>query len=92
MTATQAGRSVIPQRDLRNRSGEILRRAQAGESFAITTNGQVTALLSSPESALAANERQPIRSAVPDLDWDAIPLTEAQESVQAMLDDLRGDW
>ena len=36
---------TIAQRVLRNRSGEILRQAQAGEQFAITVGGRPVALL-----------------------------------------------
>ena len=36
---------TIPQRDLRNRSGEILRQAETGEEFTITVEGRPVALL-----------------------------------------------
>lgn len=36
---------TIPQRTLRNASGEILRRAEAGEQFVITVNGRPVATL-----------------------------------------------
>lgn len=36
---------VIPQRKLRNKSGELLRRAEAGEQFVITVNGRPVATL-----------------------------------------------
>lgn len=35
----------IPQRELRNRSGEILRAAEAGEVFTITVDGRPAAAL-----------------------------------------------
>ena len=34
---------TIPQRQLRNDSGEIMRRVEAGESFVITRNGKPVA-------------------------------------------------
>jgi prevent-host-death family protein len=34
---------VIPQKELRNNSGEILRRAEAGEHFTITVSGRPVA-------------------------------------------------
>ena len=37
---------TIPQRTLRNESGEILRQAEAGEQFVITVHGRPVALLS----------------------------------------------
>lgn len=36
----------IPQRELRNHSGEILREAERGEQFLITVEGRPVALLS----------------------------------------------
>lgn len=36
---------TIPQRQLRNASGEILRRAEAGERFVITVHGRPVAVL-----------------------------------------------
>jgi len=37
--------ATIPQKELRNRVGEILRRAEAGEQFTITVSGRAVALL-----------------------------------------------
>jgi prevent-host-death family protein len=36
---------TIPQRELRNHSGEILRQAEAGEQFTITVEGRPVAML-----------------------------------------------
>jgi len=36
---------TIPQRELRNRSGEILRQAESGEQFTITVKGRPVAVL-----------------------------------------------
>jgi prevent-host-death family protein len=36
---------TIPQRDLRNRSGEILRQTETGEEFTITVEGRPVAML-----------------------------------------------
>lgn len=36
---------TIPQRDLRNNPGSVLRRAQAGETFTVTVNGRPVAQL-----------------------------------------------
>jgi len=35
----------IPQRELRNHSGEILRQAEAGQQFTITVDGRPVAML-----------------------------------------------
>lgn len=37
--------TVIPQRQLRNEIGDVLRRAEAGESFTVTVNGRPVAQL-----------------------------------------------
>jgi len=37
--------SVIPQKELRNQAGEILRRAEGGENFTITVAGRPVAQL-----------------------------------------------
>jgi len=39
---------VIPQRELRNRVGEVLRAAEAGQSFTITVRGRPVARLVPP--------------------------------------------
>jgi prevent-host-death family protein len=39
------GVPVIPQKELRNNSAEVLRRAEAGEEFAITVAGRPVAQL-----------------------------------------------
>jgi prevent-host-death family protein len=36
---------TIPQRELRNHSGEVLRQAEAGEQFTITVEGRPVAVL-----------------------------------------------
>ncbi|NJL28289.1 MAG: type II toxin-antitoxin system prevent-host-death family antitoxin [Thermoanaerobaculia bacterium] len=36
---------TIPQRELRNHSGEILRRAEVGQQFTITVDGRPVAVL-----------------------------------------------
>lgn len=40
-----AGAKTIPQRDLRNRSGEILRKAERGQEFVISVDGRPVAVL-----------------------------------------------
>lgn len=44
-TATLALVSTIPQKELRNNVGEVLRRAEAGEQFTITVAGRPVAQL-----------------------------------------------
>jgi len=45
---------IIPQRELRNRIGEILREAEAGKEFTITVRGRPVATL----GPAAGNERR----------------------------------
>jgi prevent-host-death family protein len=45
----------ISHRELRNNSGEVLRRVQAGEIFEITNNGVVVATLAPAKSTLEIN-------------------------------------
>jgi prevent-host-death family protein len=51
--------TTIPQRELRNNSGEVLRRAERGERLTITIRGQPVAELGPVQGgrALAAPER-----------------------------------
>src|ERR1035441_3649369 len=44
-TATIAGMASIPQKELRNNIGEVLRRAEAGEQLTITVAGRPVAQL-----------------------------------------------
>ncbi len=37
---------TIPHRELRNHSGDVLRRVQAGETIQVTNHGEVVAILS----------------------------------------------
>lgn len=41
--------TVIAHRDLRNRSSEILRAVQAGETFEVTNHGTVVAVIGPPK-------------------------------------------
>lgn len=76
----------IAHRDLRNRSSEILRAVAAGESFEITNHGEVVAILSPPKG-----RRLRIRPATRHGGWDTLTRYDVDETVQEMLDDLRGD-
>jgi prevent-host-death family protein len=61
--------TVIPQHELRNQSGAVLRRAERGERFIVTVNGRPTAELgplpgiqtpASPESFARLIEETPV--------------------------------
>ena len=49
--------TILPQRELRNRIGQILKRAHDGEIFTITTNGDPVARLSPVEEAVWDSHR-----------------------------------
>ena len=44
-TATMATMAIVPQKELRNNVGEVLRRAEAGEEITITVSGRPVASL-----------------------------------------------
>lgn len=67
---------VIPQRDLRNRSAEILRRAEAGERFVVTVSGR-------PVADLGPHQR---RRWVP---RERLVEVVASAAPEGLLDDLR---
>jgi prevent-host-death family protein len=64
---TDVAHRVTPEKDLRNRVGEVLRRAEAGEQFTITVSGRPVAQFGPVRSARrAAHHRADVlRGAVP---------------------------
>lgn len=52
---------TIPQRELRNNIGEILRAAEAGETFTVTVRGRPVARLGPPEGPRVEVDRETIR-------------------------------
>jgi len=92
MSATSTATSIIAQRDLRNRSSEVLRRAKSGETFVVTTHGeQVADLAPLHLSSHQATSRLPVRPAIRRGGWDKLPLVDSPMSSQDILDDLRGE-
>ena len=83
---------MIAQRDLRNRSSEVLRRARSGETFVVTTRGEQVAILA-PLSFVAqqTSSRLPARPAKRHGGWDELPLADCPTPSQTILDDLRGE-
>jgi prevent-host-death family protein len=86
---------TIPHRELRNNSSAILREVQSGETFRITNNGEVVAMLTSPPPALTTELR--VRKPTIVGRFDEIPYLEVEpdhpihETLQETLDYLRGD-
>ncbi len=76
---------TIPHRELRNRSSEVLRRVQSGETIQVTNHGEVVAVLSPPGSNLAPRVvRARHRGG-----FDSIPRVRSPEPVLQALDALR---
>ena len=86
------GPEVIPQRVLRNEIGEILRRAEAGEEFIVTTNGRPVAKvvpITSARNAPASMPRLPTTPAKRRGGWKDLPLYPGEETVMEALNALR---
>ncbi len=80
--------TTISQRELRNGSGEIMRRLQAGESFTITSNGVPVGSL----TPMSQPTRLPITRPATRRGFDGFPLHPTpMQSTAALLDDLRDD-
>jgi len=80
---------VIPHRELRNHSSEVLRAVQGGQSFEITNHGEVVAVLVPPTQA--AGERLRVRRATRSGGFSTLRRTPLDHEVQETLDDLRGE-
>lgn len=80
---------TIPHRELRNNSSAILREVAAGESFAITNNGDVVAMLVPPQGPSSPPLRR--RSARVRGGFAEIGRAGLDHPVQEDLDALRGE-
>lgn len=78
---------TIAHRELRNRSAEILRQVQSGESFVVTNHGEAVALLSPVESGLAPR----IQRARVAGGFSSLHRVRIEEPLQAVLDALRDE-
>ena len=91
MTVTPNPPSVIAQRDLRNNSGDILRRAHEGETFIVTVNGvQMAKLTPLPDPTAPRPPRRLVRAARTD-GWHGPALATQSAPSQVTLDELRAD-
>jgi prevent-host-death family protein len=78
--------TTIPQKELRNHVGEVLRRAEAGEQFTITVSGRPIAQLG------PIRARQWVPSAqLADL-WTSPPDLTLEEDLQALGGELNDPW
>jgi prevent-host-death family protein len=80
---------TIPHRELRNNSSAVLRDVQAGETIAVTNNGEVVAVLVPPPRRPGAV--LPIRRAAVKGGFADLPRVRLDHPLQDDLDDLRGD-
>ncbi len=84
--ATMLGVETIPQKELRNQVGEVLRRAEAGEQFTITVSGRPVAELG------PVRARQWVSSAgLADL-WATPPDPTLEEDLRALGGQLTDPW
>ncbi|MCL2595551.1 MAG: type II toxin-antitoxin system prevent-host-death family antitoxin [Promicromonosporaceae bacterium] len=91
MTATAFVQpEVIPQRDLRNSVGEVLRRANAGQEFVVTTNGEPMARVMPLTPRAPSLDRVPSHPAKRQGGF-TLPLYSGGISVQQFLDENRED-
>ncbi len=85
---------TITHRELRNNSGEILRRVAAGESFEITNNGHLAAVISPPKTGsvldelIARGEARPATRPIEDL--ATIKRVPSDVSTAEIVADVRG--
>lgn len=83
--------STIPHRELRNRSTEILRRVEAGETFEITNHGRpVARLVPYTASSLDLLRESGRITGTSQVDLDSLPVAHGLTS-REVLDDLRGE-
>lgn len=87
---------VVTHREMRNRSGDILRRVQAGESFLVSNHGQPAAVIGPPPSGSALDEllrRGDARAALTDASvLGTVKAATSVASTREILDDVRGKW
>ncbi|MFT4009627.1 MAG: type II toxin-antitoxin system prevent-host-death family antitoxin [Nocardioidaceae bacterium] len=87
---------TISQREMRNHSGEYLRRAAAGETFEVTSNGVVVAWLTPPPSRSGIDEaaaRGEVRRATTSpTTLRTIKRRKSRLTTAEILNDSRGPW
>jgi prevent-host-death family protein len=86
---------TVTHREMRNNSGEILRRVEGGESVQVTNNGRVAALIVPPSSDPLADlaQRGQLRAAVRDPSTlRDVRRRATHRSSKHILADSRGQW
>lgn len=94
--ATLCGVETISHREMRNRSGTYLRRVEAGESFLVSNNGTVVAILGPPDAMSGidvARGRGQSRPAMATAGrFSAIRRTKSALRSAQIIADTRGRW
>ncbi|MFT4030356.1 MAG: type II toxin-antitoxin system prevent-host-death family antitoxin [Protaetiibacter sp.] len=83
---------VISQREMRNRSGEILRAVAAGESFIITNDGVEVAELiprNAPRPKPAPDRPATVPKGTP---WPTLPRRADGPSISDALEEVSREW
>ena len=93
--ATMGRMKTVTHREMRNRSGEILCRVEAGESVQVTNNGHLAAVIvpagGDPlDGLIARGGARPARTGTDAL--AAITRVASPVSSRELLDDSRGRW
>ena len=93
--ATVCYMETVTHREMRNNSGEILRRVDAGESIRVTNNGRIAALIIPPTADALAELAQrgqlrPALRAVTSL--RTIRRRTARRTSEEIVADARGKW
>lgn len=86
--------ATVTHREMRNRSGEILRRVEAGETFRISNHGRVAAVLSPPQPTVLDElvENGQARPALePPTTLRGIKRRASDLTSEQIIADLRGD-
>ena len=86
---------TVTHREMRNNSGEILRRVGAGESVCVTNNGRVAALIVPPGADALAElaQRGQLRPALRDVtNLRAIRRRRSKQTSEQIIADSRGAW
>lgn len=86
---------TVTHREMRNRSGELLRRVEAGESVQVNNNGRPAAMIvpvggNVLDGLIARGEARPARSDVEAL--GAITRVASPVSSSELVEDSRGRW
>ena len=86
---------TVTHREMRNRSGEILRRVEAGESVRVTNNGQPMAMIVPVsgdllDALVARGEARSARSSTATL--AAIRRVVSPKTSREIVEDSRGTW